>query len=151
MTIEVRVLGPGGETVLQNIAPDVFDNPVDCHLDAEFLRDRRHHLAVALDKDVVVGFASGVTYVHPDKPVELWINEVAVAPSHRDQGVGKRILDIFLEFGRAAGCHEAWVLTDRSNTAAMKLYESVGGTEVPGDTVMYSFALDVAPSSKSRS
>ncbi|MGD0806862.1 MAG: hypothetical protein ABSA10_05275, partial [Anaerolineales bacterium] len=60
-----------------------------------------------------------------------------------------RILNILLEFGRAAGCHEAWVLTDRSNTAAMKLYESVGGTEVPGDTVMYSFALDVAPSSKS--
>jgi len=151
MTIEVRILGPGGETVLQNSAPDVFDNPVDYHLAAEFLRDHRHHLAVALDKGVVVGFASGVTYVHPDKPVELWINEVAVASSHRKQGIGKRILDILLEFGRAAGCREAWVLTDRSSTAATKLYESVGGTEVPGDTVMYSFALDLAPSSKSRS
>lgn len=151
MTIEVRVLGPGGETVLQNIAPNVFDNPVDGHHGAEFLRDRRHHLTVALDKDVVVGFASGVTYIHPDKPVELWLNEVAVASSHRKQGVGKRVLDILLKFGRAVGYRAAWVLTDRSNTAAMKLYESVGGTEVPGDTVMYSFALDMAPSSKSRS
>jgi hypothetical protein len=29
--------------------------------------------------DTVVGFASAVHYVHPDKAPELWINEVGVA------------------------------------------------------------------------
>ena len=142
MTIEVRVLGPGDETVLQNVAPDVFDNPIDFRLAAEFLRDGHYHLAVALDGDVVVGFASGVTYIHPDKPLELWINEVGVASSHRKQGIGKQVIQAVFEAGRAIGCREAWVLTDQSNAAAMRLYKSIGGTEAPGETIMYSFVLD---------
>lgn len=142
MTIEVRVLGPGDETLLQNVAADVFDNPVDPGRAAEFLRDGRHHMTVALDQGVVVGFASGVTYLHPDKPLELWINEVGVASSHRRQGIGKRVLQALIERGRAMDCQEAWVLTDRSNTAARRLYESSGASPVPDEALMYSFALD---------
>ena len=142
MTIVVRVLGSTDEAMLQHVAPDVFDKPIESHLAAEFLHDDRHHLAVALDGDVIVGFASGVTYVHPDKPQELWINEVGVASSHRKQGIGKRVIQALLEVGRAKGCREAWVLTDRSNTVANQLYKSIGGTEAPGETIMYSFMLD---------
>lgn len=142
MTIEVRVLGPGDEKVLQTVAADVFDIPIDPQLAAEFLHDDHHHLAVALDRDVVVGFASGVTYVHPDKPLELWINEVGVASSHRKQGIGKQVIHALLAVCRSKGCREAWVLTDLSNAAAKRLYESIGGTQDPGQTIMYSFKLD---------
>ena len=142
MTIEVRVLGPGDERVLQTIASDVFDNSIDPHLAAEFLHDDRHHLAVALDQEVIVGFASGVTYVHPDKPLELWINEVSVASSHRNQGIGKQVIQAVFEMCRTKGCREAWVLTDQSNAAAKRLYESIGGTKDSGETIMYSFMFD---------
>ncbi len=142
MVIEVRVLGPGEETVLQNATPNVFDHPVDPRLAAEFLRDGRHHLAVALDGEAVVGFASGVTYLHPDKPLELWINEVAVASNYRRQGIGARVIQALMGTGRELGCHAAWVLTDRSNAPANRLYQSVGGAIGPGETILYSFALD---------
>ena len=142
MTIEVRRLVPGDEAVLKNVAPEVFDNPVDDRLAAEFLRDRNLHLVVALDAGVVVGFASGLTYVHPDKPLELWVNEVSVASSHQQQGLGKRILRAMFEVGRALGCNQAWVLTDRSNAAAVRLYESIGGAPSSDETVMYSFTFD---------
>jgi len=95
VSIEVRVLGPGDEQVLQRAAPDVFDHPVDFRLAAEFLRDGRHQVIRAL-----------------------------------------------LEAGRTAGCREAWVLTERTNVAAMRLYTSVGGTEGPDECVLYSFVLD---------
>jgi hypothetical protein len=39
------------------------------------------------------------------------------------------------------GCTEAWVLTDRENTAAMNLYSAVGNVEKPTDCVMFSFHL----------
>lgn len=64
----------------------MFDNDAVPELSAEFLQDDRHHLVVALEDELVVGFASRVYYVHPDKPPELWINEIGVAPSH--QGCG---------------------------------------------------------------
>jgi aminoglycoside 6'-N-acetyltransferase I len=111
-------------------------------LAAEFLRDHRHHLAVAVEDGMVVGFASGVHYVHPDKPSEMWINEVGVAPRHQGRGLGKAVVRALLEHAKRLGCREAWVLTDRSNSAAMRLYASAGGEEAPGDHVMFNFALD---------
>jgi len=147
MTIEINVLHRGDEAVLTNVATGVFDNPIDPDLTAEFLADHRHHIAVAIDDGLVVGFASAVHYIHPDKLPELWINEIAFAPAYRRRGLGKAVLKALFEVGRALNCREAWILTDRSNLAAMALYSSAGGTEGVGGAgpsnpiVGYSFAL----------
>jgi ribosomal protein S18 acetylase RimI-like enzyme len=82
-------------------------------------------------------------YVHPDKPrPELWINEVGVASSHHRQGLARQLMELILDFGRENGCGEAWVLTDRENVAAMRLYQSAGGETAPDDQVMFTFYLD---------
>src|SRR5262245_9150861 len=115
LQLTIRILGPGDREVLSRVAPGVFDHAVQDALAEEFLRDPRHHLVVALDGDLVVGMVSAIHYVHPDKRPELWINEVGVAGSHREQGVASRLLEAMLDVGRQCGCHEAWVLTDRGN------------------------------------
>lgn len=143
MAIEIRVLRVGDEAVLAKVAQDVFDYPIDAAAAKSFLRDPRLHLAVAIDAGVVVGFASGVHYHHPDKPVpELFIDEVGVAPTHLRRGLASAVLGALFERARELGCGEAWVLTDRANAAAMRLYASVGGMEAPQDQVMFSFRLD---------
>lgn len=81
----VRILGPTDATVLDDVADGVFDHPLRDELVQEFLDDPRHHLAVAVDEGCVVGMASAVHYIHPDKPAELWVNEVGVAESVRGQ------------------------------------------------------------------
>lgn len=128
--------------LLLHPADDVFDNPVDEAYAREFLADPRHHIVVALSEGVVIGFASAVHYIHPDKPPELWINEVGVADAHQGKGIGKAIMNELLRLGKQLGCVNAWVLTDRSNTAANRLYQSAGGQVAEGDTVMYEFELD---------
>jgi aminoglycoside 6'-N-acetyltransferase I len=147
MAIEVKFLGPQDAGVLANIAPDVFDDPIDVRRANEFLADPRHHLAVAVEDGWVVGFVSAVHYVHPDKPrPELWINEIGVAATHRRLGVGTRLLRALFAVAQGLGCAEAWVLTDRANTAAMRLYAAAGSTETPTDHVMFTFRLDGGPS-----
>ena len=141
MPIEVRILNVDDRALLSRVTAGVFDGPVDPRLSAEFLSDSRHHLAAAVEAGCVVGMASAVHYVHPDKEPELWINEVGVAPTHRGMGLGGRLVRALLERGRALGCTEAWVLTDRSNEAARRLYVGVGGKEAPDETVMFSFPL----------
>ena len=142
MTIEIKVLGPQDAGVLANIAPDVFDDPINVGRTKEFLADSRHHLAVAVEDGWVVGFVSAVHYVHPDKPrPELWINEVGVAATHRRRGLGTRLLHAAFAVARGLGCAEAWVLTDRANTAAMRLYAAAGGPHQPTDHVMFTFRL----------
>ncbi|MBL8171991.1 MAG: GNAT family N-acetyltransferase [Acidobacteria bacterium] len=139
---EIRLLTAADSALLQSVAEDVFDDALDPTAAAAFLADERHHLAVAVADGVIVGFVSAVHYLHPDKPApELWINEVGVAPSHQGQGLARKLMDAILAEGRRLGCSVAWVLTHRSNTAAMRLYASSGGVEADEDAVMFEFEL----------
>jgi aminoglycoside 6'-N-acetyltransferase I len=128
-SFSIRVLGGGDAAVFRNVAEGVFDNPVDARLVEEFLTDSRHHMVVALASGQIVGMASGVHYVHPDKPAELWINEVGVPPAFQAQGIGKQLVRALLDRGSELGCVEAWLGTEASNTAARRLYAATGGKE----------------------
>lgn len=135
----VRILGPSDAELLDSVEDGVFDGPLRPGLVREFLDDERHHLAVALSDGRVVGMASAVHYVHPDKSPELWINEVGVAEEARGQGLGGRLVQALLDLGRDLGCGGAWVLTDPDNRAATGLYEGRGGRAEPA--VLYSWSL----------
>jgi aminoglycoside 6'-N-acetyltransferase I len=143
MDIEIKRLSLDDIGALAHIAPGVFDDPIAWERAREFLADPRHHLIAAIHDGVLVGFVSAVQYVHPDKPQpELWINEVGVGDGYRGQGIGKALMRESLDVGRRLGCEEAWVLTNRSNEAAMRLYTSGGGEAAPQDAVMFTFHLD---------
>jgi ribosomal protein S18 acetylase RimI-like enzyme len=135
------LLSAGDGSILGSVAEDVFDHPVRMDLVAEFLSDPRHHIAVALDGGIVVGMASAVHYIHPDKPAQLFINEVGVAPSHQRQGIASELIARLLAHGRVLGCTEAWVAADEDNAPARALYAHVGGQEEPVRAVIYTFPL----------
>lgn len=141
MAFEILLLEPQDAHYLDRVAVGVFDEPIDAHVATAFLRDPRHHLAVAVSEGVVVGFVSAVHYVNPDKPPELWINEVGVAPSHHRLGIGQALVGRVLELGRLLGCAQAWVLTDLDNAAARGLYRSVGGQEATKPSLLVEFPL----------
>ncbi|MGI9026463.1 MAG: GNAT family N-acetyltransferase [Burkholderiaceae bacterium] len=136
----IRILRAEDAPILEHVAPDVFDNAIDPRWTAEFLADPRHHMAVALIDDRVVGMASAVHYVHPDKPTELWINEVGVAPEHRSQGIGRQLMLALFARGRELGCTEAWLGTEETKQAARRMYAAVGGHEEP--MIYVTFGLD---------
>ena len=93
------------------------------------LADDSHYICVAIEVGLVVGFASAVRYVHPEKPSGMWINEVGGSPCYQRSGIGKAVLSRILAEAETRGCREAWVLTDEDNSAARALYSSAGGSE----------------------
>jgi ribosomal protein S18 acetylase RimI-like enzyme len=140
--IEIQLLHANDTNTLTHVAPGVFDDPIDERSTRLFLSDPNHRLVVAVEKDVVVGFVSAVVYFHPDKTgPEMWINEVGVAPDYRRRGIGRQLIERALAEARDAGCVEAWVLTERHNTGAMSLYETVGGVQGDPHTTMFTFRL----------
>lgn len=141
MPIVVRVLAHNEASVLDNVATDVFDYAIDPRWCAEFFADARHHLVVALDDDLVVGMASGVHYLHPDKPPELWINEVAVAPTHHGQGIGRQIVSTLVAHAKSIGCYEAWVLTSPTNEPAKRMYRAAGAIPDEELSVMFTYRM----------
>lgn len=142
MPLSIRMLTAADAALLDSVAADVFDDPIDAFALRVFLNDARHHLAAALEDGLVVGMVTSVHYAHPDKALpELWVNEVGVASTHRGRGIAKALMQATLDHARALQCTEAWVLTERENTAAMALYASAGGRETPPDAVMFTFDL----------
>ena len=140
MALTYRLLGSSDARAFTNVAREVFDELVDERLVHEFLRDPRHHIAVALDEGCIIGFASAIDYVHPDKAPELWVNEVGVSPGYRRRGIGKRLLALLFNEAARLGCTEAWVLTDRDNAAANALY-SAAGSDRGSEQVMHTFPV----------
>ena len=137
----VRLLGPDDAAVLDNLVTDVFDGPVQPALVQEFLNDSRHHLAVAVLDGQVIGMASGVHYLHPDKPNAFWINEIGVAPAHQTQGIGRALMERLLEHAKALGCGEAWLAVDADNAGARQFYAALGGQEKA--VISVTFKLEV--------
>ncbi len=85
--------------------------------------------------------ATGIAYVHPDKPLSLFINEVGVSPRYQRQGIARRLTDRLLDHAKALGCKEAWVATEESNRAARALYAATGGVEDEDRAVVYLYPL----------
>lgn len=125
MNVEIRYVGPGDEALFDRVAHDVFDHPIERRQLTHYLATPGHHLMVAIVDSEIVGQVAAVVHRHPDgRPTELYIDEVAVAPTRQRQGIARSLLDAMLTFGKELGCQEAWVGTEPDNTAAISLYES---------------------------
>jgi ribosomal protein S18 acetylase RimI-like enzyme len=138
--VTIQILTADDAAVLERVHGDVFDEPVDAHRLAAYLREPGHILMVAVDDGLVVAQVAAVVHRHPDKATELYIDEVGVAEPWRRQGLATEMLKRMFAHGKALGCEEAWVGTEMDNVAARQLYEGFKGA--PAETfVMYVYDL----------
>jgi ribosomal-protein-alanine N-acetyltransferase len=61
---------------------------------------------------------------------EAHILNICVREEFRCRGVGRRLMDYLLERGRVSGMTEAFLEVRPSNTAAIRLYQSMGFRQV---------------------
>ncbi|HEX5787732.1 MAG TPA: GNAT family N-acetyltransferase [Woeseiaceae bacterium] len=140
--VEIRLLAPEDIDLLCSADDDVFDFAVRRDYARAFLAEPHSLIAVAVDNGCIVGMASAFTYRHPDKPLQMFINEVGVAKRCHRRGIGRLLIAKILAAGKARGVAEAWVATEVDNAPARALYESTGGREDAAQAVVYVY--DVA-------
>jgi ribosomal protein S18 acetylase RimI-like enzyme len=139
MDIRIRRLPLDDAAILHRVAVGVFDEPVNAKRLAAYLAEPGHLMIVALAGAEVVAQCAAAIHRHPDKPTELYIDEVGVAPAFQRQGIARQLLDEMFALGKALGCEEAWVGTEHDNHPARRLYASRGAEAEP--FVMYVFQL----------
>lgn len=139
MDVAFRVLGRGDAGVLSRVVEGVFDRPVVPERARALLADPAHVLTVAVEGGRVVGAILSVVYLRVDKPTELWINEVGVADAWQRRGIGRGLMKLTLEEAWRRGCAEAWVASDRGETA-LGFYRALGGAE-EGGHIHFAWAL----------
>lgn len=95
----------------------VFDAPPDPGLTDSFLAAPHLHIAVAVERDLMVGICSGVVHHHPDKAPQWWIDDLRVAAPWRRQGIGTRLVMTCMDHASRLGCTEIRVAFDPSEAA----------------------------------
>jgi [ribosomal protein S18]-alanine N-acetyltransferase len=121
-------------------AQALFDGPARVEWAERFLAEPGHHLLVAYVDAAPVGMVTGVETTHPDKGTEMFLYELAVADEHQRRGIGRALVRELAALARQRGCYGMWVLTERTNIAAMTAYQAAGGAD-EGDTVMLGWAF----------
>jgi aminoglycoside 6'-N-acetyltransferase I len=127
MDAKIVRVGPGDASLLERVAPDVFDADIDAGFLAAYLAEPRHMMVLAMADGVAVGQGRAIVHLSPDQAPELYIDNMGVAPDLWRRGIGGRLLDELLAWGRERGCSYAWLGTELDNVEARGLYESRGG------------------------
>ena len=132
----VKRLAPGDEAEAQRF-DEAFDATVERDLAARYLADERHHLIVAYVEDRPAGVATSIEILRPDKPPELFLNELVVIPAFRRRGVAGSLLAETKRLAADRGCIAIWVLTEEDNEGGIATYTAAGGRRLEGTTVMF--------------
>lgn len=133
--IQIHLCVPGDEKLFRHIADDVFDDPIAPEKLAGYLTLPNHHLFIALERGIIVGQLTALSYHHPEnRPGDLFIDEVGVAASVQRRGVATRLMQAAFALGRKLGCRDAWLATEVENREARAFHESLGQK---GEPVIY--------------
>ena len=134
--VVVKRLSPGDEVEAQRF-DDAFDATVQRDLAARYLADEGHHFLGAYLDGEPAGVATATEILRPDKPPELFLNELVVLPASRRKGVAGSLLAELKHLAADRGCEAIWVLTEEDNEGGMATYRAAGGRRIDGTTVMF--------------
>ena len=149
MDLEIVRIDATKTALFERIAPEVFDEPVRADRLRAYLEETVNKMLLAVDRSdtdsqgrpLVVGQCAAVLHFHPDKPTELYVDELGTASTHRRLGIGRKLMDAIFEWGRELGCEESWLGTETDNMPARGLYERLPDVEV-STAMIYEFDLE---------
>lgn len=154
MTVHIRRLGPGDEGLLARIAgeADDFDlpggsapeEPLPPAQAAAYLRDPAVLHWVAEDDGVLVGeLLCHVIRLPSGTGRELLLYAIGVRSARRRRGVGTALVREMLDWARAEGIEDVWVLAD--NPGAEGFYAACGFVRGDDGAEPVYYQLRVAP------
>ena len=135
----LRTLVPGDESVAAE-ACRVFG--LDGELNpAAFLSRPETVLIVASEGAGVAGWVYGHELVHPDGERTMLLYALEVAEYARRRGLGRALVEAFVDHARQRSCTEVWVLSDDQNPGGISTYGSAGGARDQTVPVMFTWKL----------
>ena len=127
-----RLPRPSDAAVLDSIVEGVFDAPVDPVRVSAYLSQPGQHMIVAIHDRVVSGQTAAVVHRHPDKPTELYIDEVGVADGFRRRGIARRMLGLMPAHGKRSGARKPGSAPSRIICRRVASTSSAGSAAMPG-------------------
>ncbi|HKQ08238.1 MAG TPA: GNAT family N-acetyltransferase [Blastocatellia bacterium] len=143
--MEVRRLGSGDESLAYDtiVALKITDSRLRRNLTADYLRHfltrPENYLILATEGGEPIGYLVAYQLDRVDRDqAMMFFYEISVAETQRRRGAGAAMINLLKRYCQQQGVMKMWVHTNRSNSAAMRLYETTGGeAEASGDEVTF--------------
>ena len=127
----IHWITPENSSLLSKVAEGVFDEAVDPERLKRYLGNNLNWMVVAMSDDLVIGQCMSVIHYHPDKPTELYLDEIGTGDAWRRKGVAQALMDATCARADEAGIDEIWLGTEPDNVPARGLYEKTGAVGDP--------------------
>jgi aminoglycoside 3-N-acetyltransferase I len=110
-------------------------------INERFFNNDSNIMYVAVEDGKVIGNVYGYILQRFDMPKnQLFLYSIDVLDTHQKKGIGKALVYAFLTHMNKKEIHNAFVLTNKGNASAMKLYQSTGAeiiTSGEGEDILF--------------
>jgi ribosomal protein S18 acetylase RimI-like enzyme len=105
-----------------------------------FLSNNQNYLLAYMDGEKIVGILLAYTLQRYDGRNEmLYLHEIDVLESHRKRGIGSKLMAGIKHIKEENNFDKIFLITNKSNQAAMALYQSCGGQASGDDDIIFHF------------
>lgn len=129
------------DELLARLNRDWPDEPWVLEHAQAFVANPDNLLLLATTPDLICGIVIAHRLQRLDAlRAEVLLYSIDVHEEMQRQGIGRALVDATTAWGRELNADCTWVLTERSNHAAMALYRAAGGTDDIPDVAMFTFS-----------
>ena len=145
MHAAIRRLAPGDERVAARVVALFKSAASPSPRPQRFLANPSNYLIVAEVAMELAGFVMAYRLDRLDRDTaQLFVYEIGVLPEFQRRGIGTQLMREIGRIVAAEGLMEAFVLTDRANVAAQRLYGGTGATIDEDQSMLFVYRTHAA-------
>ena len=102
-----------------------------------FLEHPQNLAFISILNGEICGFIYGYSLMALDAAPQLFIYSVDVFNNYQNKGIGSKLFQYAVDYSRKNGFSECFVITDKGNKRACRIYEKAGGKNDYEDEIVY--------------
>lgn len=136
MTETPKLLSINDIPDMQEIIEDdsmVFSHESLCH----FIEESNNYAFGWFADEKIVGLGYGYCLKRPDGCQMFYLHSIGFLSDYQNKGRGTKLFQYIVDYARSNGFSEVFVITDKGNTSACKVYEKAGAKNEYDNEIVY--------------
>ncbi len=140
--ISIERISTMDSRTIEQVRADFDDSDWQAERIRQFLSDQNNILIAAKAAERIVGLLVAHRLARLDSQLaQVLLYEIDVLPDFQKRGIASAMIERLKELAQEMAACEVWVVTNKSNEPAMRLYRSTGGTAKQDDDVVFEYKL----------
>ena len=135
--MEIKVLDENDIELLKDILEEDSNMLFNVDNIRSFMHSPNTYGFVVKNDNKVIGFAYGHGLTRPDGKIMFYLHDIGLLKEHRDKGIGSQFMKFIFEFAKNNNFSEVFLITDRGNPRACRVFEKTGLTSGIPNEICY--------------